>query len=43
MCKWIVNQSSQLIPLSFAASRNGVAPDDQVGVTPSTLEALRQK
>jgi hypothetical protein len=43
MCKWIVNQSSQPIPLSFAASRNGVAPDDQVGVTPSTLEALRQK
>jgi Acyl-CoA reductase (LuxC) len=43
MCKWIVNQSSQPIPLSYAASRNGVAPDDQVGVTPSTLEALRQK
>jgi hypothetical protein len=43
MCKWIVNQASQPIPLSFAASRNGIAPHDETGVTPSTLEALRQK
>ena len=43
MCKWIVNQASQPIPLSFAASRNGIAPHDETGVTPATLEALRQK
>jgi hypothetical protein len=42
MCKWIVNQASQPIPLSFAASRNGIAPHDETGVTPATLEALRQ-
>jgi hypothetical protein len=29
--------------LSFAASRNGIAPHDETGVTPATLEALRQK
>jgi hypothetical protein len=43
MCKWIVNQASQPIPLSFAASRNGIAPHDETGITPATLEALRQK
>ena len=43
MCKWIVNQASQPIPLSFAASRNGIAPHDRDRLTPATLEALRQK
>jgi hypothetical protein len=38
-----VNQASPPIPLSFAASRNGVAPHDETGVTPQTLEALRQR
>jgi hypothetical protein len=28
------------MPLSFAASRNGIAPHDETGVTPATLEAL---
>jgi hypothetical protein len=43
MCKWIVNQVSPPIPLLFAASRNGVALHDETGVTPHTLEALRQR
>jgi Acyl-CoA reductase (LuxC) len=41
MCKWIIDQRSQPIPLSFAASRDD-EPDDE-SVTPTTLEAVRSR
>jgi hypothetical protein len=39
MCKWVVNEIAQPIPIAYAADRNDVS--DEKGTTPRTLEAVR--
>jgi hypothetical protein len=42
MCKWIVNQKIEAIPLTYAATRQP-EPYDETTTTPATLEAVRAK
>jgi hypothetical protein len=41
LCKWIVSQKSEPIPLSYAASADSAPRVDSGMFTPATLEAVR--
>jgi len=40
MCKWVINQKIEPVPLAYAASRDGAASDSTAEVVPSSLRAV---